>query len=780
MDWFERLTGFRETDPASTRERLAVEGATLVSRVNGARYGIGTLAVPSLAELRARTAALPHAPAGPADPPPRARTPVRIVQGDVRQLHLDPAWAGAVFQVASQFNLLEMTGPSVTPEDGVTRYAHDHTQGPACAIAAGAATIYRNYFAPVAGGQGQTATRQIDTLADVGTALARMLGRPVESLWEMRNGYALCSAEGLAAIDRLLAELASHGDAALDALRQRLRIGLHAGVEVTDGDERPGPIVSQVFCSALPVAYSALPAPQWARFTTLVLEAAYEATMLAAALQPAVGGRRTVLLTHLGGGAFGNHSDWIDRAIRRALSLPAAWGLDVVLVSYGAPSVSMKALVAWSEAAEPATSTPGATAAGPTFACTPASTAGSTPAQPQPAPTSTPLAPGPGTPESTLAWARHAAAQGRLKLRWHPRLEAPPPAIDPGIDLADKVAGMLLGLAIGDALGNTSESMTPRERRQIHGWIDHYLPNRHAGHRRVGLPSDDTQMAFWTVEHLLERWPAGGGRARPDLEALKQVFATREIYGMGKVVRAFRENARLGAAWHEAGHPGSGNGALMRIAPAVLPHLRAPSAELWGDTLALAHLTHDDELSNVSCVAMVEALWRAIGTPPTGRHPPARLPRGTWIEPWLATEADVGRGTEYEPRRGHPPGFKGTVAQLVRQHVEPALDEQLHVASACDTWHSGAYLLETVPSVLYILERHAHDPRQAILEAVNHTRDNDTVAAIFGAVVGALHGRSGLPGAWVGDLLGRTAASDDGSVFALVHKASTIFCAPPR
>ena len=64
-------------------------------------------------------------------------------------MHADPELDGALFQVASQFNLLEMTGPSATPEDGVTRYSADHTQGPACAIAAGAATIYRNYFAPV-------------------------------------------------------------------------------------------------------------------------------------------------------------------------------------------------------------------------------------------------------------------------------------------------------------------------------------------------------------------------------------------------------------------------------------------------------------------------------------------------------------------------------------------------------------------------------------------------------------------------------------------------------
>jgi hypothetical protein len=42
-------------------------------------------------------------------------------------MHADPELEGALFQVASQFNLIEMTGPSVTPEDGVTRYSGDHT-----------------------------------------------------------------------------------------------------------------------------------------------------------------------------------------------------------------------------------------------------------------------------------------------------------------------------------------------------------------------------------------------------------------------------------------------------------------------------------------------------------------------------------------------------------------------------------------------------------------------------------------------------------------------------
>jgi hypothetical protein len=48
-----------------------------------------------------------------------------------------------VFQVASQFNVLEMVSPDVGPEAGVTGYQHDRTQGPACAMSCPAATVFR-------------------------------------------------------------------------------------------------------------------------------------------------------------------------------------------------------------------------------------------------------------------------------------------------------------------------------------------------------------------------------------------------------------------------------------------------------------------------------------------------------------------------------------------------------------------------------------------------------------------------------------------------------------
>ena len=140
-NWFNHLFGFEERSPQQVRSHLEVDGSVLRSRENGASYQIGVLETPSLGELRTRAGRLPvgQAPQGPIQ--------VRNVAGEAGALHAGPGNTGALFQVASQFNLLEMVSPDVSPEDGVTRYICDRTQGPACAIAAGAATVYRNYFA---------------------------------------------------------------------------------------------------------------------------------------------------------------------------------------------------------------------------------------------------------------------------------------------------------------------------------------------------------------------------------------------------------------------------------------------------------------------------------------------------------------------------------------------------------------------------------------------------------------------------------------------------------
>jgi hypothetical protein len=179
MDWFEKLTGFRETSYAETRAKLAVEGRRLRSHVNGASYEIGELELASLQSLRERAQSAGGMP---------GQLRATVVTGDVRRMHRSPDNAGALFQVASQFNFLEMVSPEVTPEQGVTRYQSDPTQGPACAIAAGAATIYRNYFVPIGGSQGQTAESQLNGLADLGESLSSALNMPIGNLW-LRAGH---------------------------------------------------------------------------------------------------------------------------------------------------------------------------------------------------------------------------------------------------------------------------------------------------------------------------------------------------------------------------------------------------------------------------------------------------------------------------------------------------------------------------------------------------------------------------------------------------------------
>ena len=235
-DWFTKLTGFSERYPDEVRENITIRNGRLASKVNEQSFQFGCLEIASLRELRERVAKVENTP---------GKLQVAELVGDAKALHANSANAGAMFQVASQFNLLEMVSPNVTPEQGIAIYEHDLTQGPACAIACGAGTIYRNYFVELDGQIGQTEAKQVDCLAKIGNAFGNANSR----LWKMRNGYALPTAKGLKEIDSRLAMMS---EPELDELRAKLKIGLQWDTQVTlNGCEH---LVTQAYCSALPVA----------------------------------------------------------------------------------------------------------------------------------------------------------------------------------------------------------------------------------------------------------------------------------------------------------------------------------------------------------------------------------------------------------------------------------------------------------------------------------------------------------------------------------------------
>lgn len=316
--WFETLFGFPEGPYEQTRARFELQGEWLRCKANDKWFAVGRFSTPSLGELRARAVG---------ERPGTLRVQHEVV-GDVLELHALPDNEGALFQVASQLNCLEFADPHQVPENGISDYASDRTQGPACALAAAAATVVRNYFVEVDGQTGQSRDRQINNLA----GLQARLG-DAGALIDVRNGYTFSEPERLRALADALAE------ADLDDLRDALRIGLQTGVEVTFARRFEPPerrqLVSQAFCSALSCGGASGGLALWRPIATLVLDGVYEATLLAAILDATRGtGSGKVWLTFLGGGAFGNAPGWIASAIGRALARVEGRDLDVRISHY--------------------------------------------------------------------------------------------------------------------------------------------------------------------------------------------------------------------------------------------------------------------------------------------------------------------------------------------------------------------------------------------------------------------------------------------------------------
>lgn len=388
--FFEALFGFREKDYATTRHQLfqkctfetrpratqVVTPAAVKERAvfehprAGPRHLVssGWHSTPSVAELRADTAEMVRvfeqqrpgllaalrrraesavsrdgvaksamASAGAAASSTTAMKAAAWVKcthtvGESGALHL--RFPNAFFQVASQFNTLEFISPDVTPEDGVTHYVYDRTQGPACALACMAGTAYRNYLlhpslfhkekegvattaaATTSVGEdwrGQQAPHQLNLLEDFTSYLTHacdaLPALDLSHFYTVRNGYFHPRQHMSAFQGRLQAMAACHGDSladAEDALLSRLRIGLVEDATVTlplhstqpeslnalcDGGHSASVSavrvheVSQSYNSAL-----SLPPPPprpddaWAGMAALsriILRGTYEATLLA-------------------------------------------------------------------------------------------------------------------------------------------------------------------------------------------------------------------------------------------------------------------------------------------------------------------------------------------------------------------------------------------------------------------------------------------------------------------------------------------------------------------
>lgn len=333
-----------------------------------------------------------------------------VVEGNAFDLHMNPDFYGSVFQVASQFNCLEMVSPAVSPDMGITRYMSDPTQGPACAMACPAGTLYRNYYVDkthinehhrlvyphptsesiintkksnvsstksgdVILGQTGNAANAIDNSHDMHLILCSyMIENNIhkekiqrDGVWHMQNGYMMPNDEHV--FVAAMQAVAMNEDLRLQMVAA-LRVGVHWDTALAPEYEHTkvskGKFarkrkhypsnhmatqrrVSQVYASAVPVSYTRISEKQWEPLAQVVLDASYEATFLVAAIKALeqtseqemttaptshTPKRMKVIMTKLGGGAFGNSRSWITKAIERAREACKHLPLDVYEVRY--------------------------------------------------------------------------------------------------------------------------------------------------------------------------------------------------------------------------------------------------------------------------------------------------------------------------------------------------------------------------------------------------------------------------------------------------------------
>jgi hypothetical protein len=335
--WFKDTFTVEEPPPTSMGDVFSVEydaeGAATLNISGKKRFYIGKFSTPTVTELRASLSS------NITTSKETTGATFSNVSGNVCSFHSSssPVSPGStptcVIQAASQMNCLEMVGPGVAPDSGVTGYFRDRTQGPACALTCPAGTLFRNYFVqttdPSTGRQfvGQCrGGRQINLASSV----EEVLENEKHGYWALRNGYLLPAKGKMAKLNQAMEE---GGEELCERVVDSFGVGVHWGTEVGGGGGGGGGIVCQVYASAVPVAYcKSTSITDWAPFARLTLRGMYKATLLVGAkLARESGERVTVYLTMLGGGAFGNQITWVLDAIEEAFCEFGGEALDVKL-----------------------------------------------------------------------------------------------------------------------------------------------------------------------------------------------------------------------------------------------------------------------------------------------------------------------------------------------------------------------------------------------------------------------------------------------------------------
>jgi ADP-ribosylglycohydrolase len=298
-----------------------------------------------------------------------------------------------------------------------------------------------------------------------------------------------------------------------------------------------------------------------------------------------------------------------------------------------------------------------------------------------------------------------------------------------------RAEGALTGLAVGDALGMPTQGLSPAVIRRTMGRVDRLLPAAPDHPIAAGLPAgsvtDDTEQALLLAETLLENAgridPAELARRLTEWEERMRARGSLDL--LGPSTRAAIAAVQRGVPPAEAGRSGTTNGAAMRIAPVGIA-CDADDLPALVDRVAEACLvTHATSVAVAGAAAVAAAVSAGVAGAAVREAieiavEAARL--GAAAAPWAAG-ADV--------------GTRIRLAVELARDTSPA-DLSAQILAVVGT---GLATQESVPATFAVLAAHPADPWDACTTAASLGGDTDTIAAMAGAIGGAVHGVGGFP-----------------------------------
>ena len=293
----------------------------------------------------------------------------------------------------------------------------------------------------------------------------------------------------------------------------------------------------------------------------------------------------------------------------------------------------------------------------------------------------------------------------------------------------DVVQGVYLGVMIGDALGNKVEGELPEKKHLKYSTVNRYFPSAHI--------TDDTQLTMRAVNAILDRKVF-------DPDEIAYRMYEKRIRGIGHATKEsvksykalFKKYGKR--AWIYSAVESAGNGALMRLSAVLAPHFIGLSDPLVGNGVLLTRITYNDRFALSSAGAFSVMLYELIMSP--------KVPEREW---WVEKYVEIARGLEGDETvyssRFEVLNHRGPAWKFVEKTIGYAEKKGMSLLEFSKTVGSGAYLLETVPFVLYTMMEYSRKPYECLGRAVTDSKNSDTIGAIVGYLLGAMYGTKAFP-----------------------------------